>query len=368
MIEIIEAGAQSLSAAVDGLSSAARIELADGLSSEAVNLKRTEDCRFSPNGKVIAVAGFLTDTILLFEISQQHVAGNLVVRIEGKLTLTHPRLSRPHGIDFIDETTIAVANRDGRLIILKLPQVPFDGRTVPAKMLMRRKRIWMKHKLKTPGSVAVTRKGRFTYELLTCLNYRNTVASPRFLRLGDLHLPFGGRIALQRGMEIPDGVSICPETARVAISNHNENAIRLYSHYDDLRPNAHPVGRLLGMAYPHGLRFFDKGRRLMAADAGAPLIHYWRDDTAKWDGDRTPTASFRIMDKETFAAGRYNDQEGGPKGIDIHPSGAFLVVTSEHQGFAAFDVPKLLQRLETDKTEPAASDDLPETPAAAAAT
>ena len=50
MLEIIEAGAASLAKAVDGLSAAAKIEMAKGLSPDAVNLKRTEDCRFSPSG------------------------------------------------------------------------------------------------------------------------------------------------------------------------------------------------------------------------------------------------------------------------------------------------------------------------------
>jgi hypothetical protein len=84
------------------------------------------------------------------------------------------------------------------------------------------------------------------------------------------------------------------------------------------------------------------GRGVFVADAGAPLVHYWRDDTGKWRGDHQPTGSFKIMDDATFLAGRYNAQEGGPKGLDIHPFGGFLVLTSEQQGFSAYDLSTML--------------------------
>ena len=68
MIEIVEEGARAFEQAKDGPIHAAKIEFAPGLTPEDVDLKRTEDCRFSPSGKMIAVAGFVTNSIMLFTI------------------------------------------------------------------------------------------------------------------------------------------------------------------------------------------------------------------------------------------------------------------------------------------------------------
>lgn len=43
------------------------------------------------------------------------------------------------------------------------------------------------------------------------------------------------------------------------------------------------------------------------------------------------------MDDETFQKGRYNPQEGGPKGLDLHRQSGVLVTTCEHQTLAFFD-------------------------------
>ena len=44
------------------------------------------------------------------------------------------------------------------------------------------------------------------------------------------------------------------------------------------------------------------------------------------------------MDDDTFLRGRYNTQEGGPKGIDVDRSGRILAVTSEHEPLAFYDM------------------------------
>ncbi len=181
MIEIVEEGTLALEQAKDGQKHAAKIEFASGITPEDVDLKRTEDCRFSPSGNMIAVAGFVAESITLFKLS-----------------------------------------------------------------------------------------------------------------------------------------------------------------YRRLSKHAEPSGRLMGSAYPHGVRFIQDGRGVLVADAGAPLVHYWHEDTTNWQGDHQPTRSFKIMDDATFLAGRHNAQEGGPKGLDIHPLGDFLVLTSEQQGFAAFDLSSML--------------------------
>ena len=50
------------------------------------------------------------------------------------------------------------------------------------------------------------------------------------------------------------------------------------------------------------------------------------------------------MDEAAFSRGRTNPQEGGPKGLAINSGSNVLVVTSEFQPLAFFDVPALLER------------------------
>jgi len=49
------------------------------------------------------------------------------------------------------------------------------------------------------------------------------------------------------------------------------------------------------------------------------------------------------MDDAVFERGQHNPQEGGPKGLDLDTSSKILVLTSECQPLAFFDVPVLLK-------------------------
>ena len=44
------------------------------------------------------------------------------------------------------------------------------------------------------------------------------------------------------------------------------------------------------------------------------------------------------MDDATFLRGRYNPEEGGPKGIDVDRDMSVLATTCEHQPLAFFDL------------------------------
>jgi hypothetical protein len=50
------------------------------------------------------------------------------------------------------------------------------------------------------------------------------------------------------------------------------------------------------------------------------------------------------MDGETFARGHHNPQEGGPKGIDLHPRVNVLAVTAESMPLAFFDLDAALEQ------------------------
>ncbi|HET8529791.1 MAG TPA: hypothetical protein VFO08_01475 [Methylomirabilota bacterium] len=134
-----------------------------------------------------------------------------------------------------------------------------------------------------------------------------------------------------------------PERRWIAVSNHTTHNVLLYENSPALNADADPDGILRGIYYPHGLRFSADGRHLFVADAGAPYLHIYAQDPDQWSGVRHPVASIRIMEDAVFERGRRNPEEGGPKGLDIDAGSKVLVVTSECQPLAFFDMPALLQ-------------------------
>ncbi len=64
-------------------------------------LRRTEDCRFSPDGRHLAVAGYAEGALSVF-----HLAAGDDVQIEGCAQLVHPGMREPHGLDFVDDATL----------------------------------------------------------------------------------------------------------------------------------------------------------------------------------------------------------------------------------------------------------------------
>jgi hypothetical protein len=150
-------------------------------------------------------------------------------------------------------------------------------------------------------------------------------------------------ILLNKYLNGPDGVSLSPDRRWIAVSNHTTHNVLLYENSPALNSDAKPDGILRCIYYPHGLRFSADGRHLFVADAGAPYLHIYTQDPDQWRGVRHPVATVRIMDEAVFQRGRCNPENGGPKGLDIDACSNILVVTSECQPLAFFDVPLLLQ-------------------------
>lgn len=203
-----------------------------------VSLGRTEDVRFSPSNRRLAVASFHRNRILLLDIDVADCSGTTHVALTGGVELSSPALQWPHGVDFIDDDTLIVTSRK---------------------------------------------------------------------------------------------------------CDHITHNVLLYENSPALSASAEPAGILRRIAYPHGLRFSADGRHLFVADAGAPYLLIYARDSDQGRGVRHPVAAVRIMDDAMFERGRHNREEGGPKGLDIDAGSRVLVVTSECQPLAFFDVPALLQ-------------------------
>jgi len=289
-------------------------------------LARTEDLRFSPSGRRLAVAGFSLDAIAVIDVTLD----GLDVALGSVRTITAPSLRSPHGIDFLGEDVVVVANRRSGLTIVDL----VDRAERPLRGDL--------SGLAAPGSVATAPMAGGAWELLVCENDAHRVTRLMLLPNDDGGFEVGDRaVLLARHLDIPDGVAVSADRRWIAVSNHNHHVVMLYEYSPSLGVHSDPIGVARGVLYPHGLRFVDDGRRLVVADAGAPFVHVFERSDDDWTGAHHPVCSPSIMDPDTFARGRFNPQEGGPKGVDVDADGRVLVVTSESQPLSFFDLTRL---------------------------
>ena len=296
---------------------------------------RTEDVRFAPSGRRLAVACYAREQIAVAEIEITVTASGPKIAVSSLDQLAATELHEPHGVDFVDDDRLIVANRAGGVAVFRLPQpgtagemtriAPADG-DVPGP-------------LDSPGSVAVHSFGA-GHEVLVCHNWANTVT--RHMLDADGMLA-AGEVVVRKWLDLPDGVAISRDGRWLAVSNHNSHSVLIYDR-SNLNAQADPVGILRGVHYPHGLRFAADDRRLLVADAGAPHIRVFVSSEGDWHGVGYPTATIQVMDDHTFALGRHDPQEGGPKGIDVDPRTNVLVVTSERLPLAFFDLTTALGR------------------------
>ena len=78
-------------------------------------LGRTEDVMFSPSGQRLAVAGFHVNRIAIFDIEINSSANDNIVTLTDVVEIDAPTLNEPHGLCFLDEQTLVVANRHGKV-------------------------------------------------------------------------------------------------------------------------------------------------------------------------------------------------------------------------------------------------------------
>ena len=305
-------------------------------------LGRTEDIKFSPDNKRLAVSEFSNNQIAIFDVSFNRSNGELEIILPDAIEISSHQLSHPHGIDFISDDKIIVANRDGGISIF---QLPLTSATEKSWELSALEIFGEFEKVETPGSVAVLKKSVNLYDVLICNNYSNSVTR-HLLEFKNSFCIIENDIALKKWMDIPDGICISRDNQWLAISNHNTHCVLLYK-IDGLTNNSSEPDGILGcVRYPHGLKFTSEGRSILVADAGSPYVHIYGTDDLNWQGVRTPLLSLRTMNDDDFKLGRYNPQEGGPKGIDITNDNSLFVTTNECQPIAFFDLQAVLGQID----------------------
>lgn len=301
---------------------------------------RTEDLAFSPSGRRIVITEFLRHRLFILDIDAGERDGSGRFVLTDCVELVSRSFLFPHGVCFLDEDTVAVANRESTTQIYRLPASGTGVPIVEGTPLQIIRGPWFRRNA-TPGSVAVRPHGN-VIELLICNNYQDTVTRHvvdprRNFRVTSNHL------RMKAGLSVPDGVAVSSDGRWTAISNHGTHAVLVLDNAVRDNSKRAPSAVLREIDCPHGLAFADDGRKLIVASAAAPVVHvFGADDSGVWSGERNAVAVLPVMDEETFLKGRTNAEEGGPKGLDISVKLNVVATTSEHQPLAFFDRETLL--------------------------
>jgi hypothetical protein len=278
-----------------------------GLDESLGETLRTEDVRFAPSGRVLAVVA-TNGVVLLFSVD----TSTRPIRI-GRVTALHSSsLASPHGVDFLSDELIVVANRAGCLTFHRVPRVDDWQDRMDVDPVREMDSTWFgrrgemrdlngRNVLCGPGSVRV-RGSR----LFVCCNNLNTVSvHPYRVRSGDIEIGDGAIVA-QSGLEIPDGVALSPDGRWLAVSNHQDHAVEVVCLDDGTRSASL---RDADLRYPHGLCFDPSGRTLYVADAGEPDLHSFVSRTGEW-GDSAPRSAFKLPAVEMDAFRKTKESVG----------------------------------------------------------
>ncbi|EJM20271.1 hypothetical protein PMI21_01183 [Pseudomonas sp. GM18] len=300
---------------------------------------RTEDIRFSPDRGRLAVAAMTRQLIVVFDIEVRMTPTGKQVHLSTAVELSSSQLQSPHGLDFIDDETLVVANRDGDLRLFRLPSR--DGSTKGELTLLKSLSANDREFL-GPGSVAVSRIDAQHHEFLVCRNFGNRVSRHVIATATDYTVT-EERVLLGKWMAMPGGISISRSRRWLAVSGLNIQSALLYPQTSELHAEAEPMAVLRGASTPHGIRVSDDDRYILLADAGAPHVHIYFQPDGQWQGIYDPGLSLRVMDDCLFQSiNAIPSRKGGPKGLDIDCVAGVLVTTCLTQPLAFFDLNPIL--------------------------
>jgi DNA-binding beta-propeller fold protein YncE len=297
-------------------------------------LGRTEDLRFAPSGRRLAIASFENERIVVADVQITGSASGPEVAVTAVEQLASSSLREPHGLDFIDEETLVVANRGGGVAVLRLPPAGSTDGVARIEPLSDP----VQEASDGPGSV-VADSHASARAVLVCNNWTSTITRHAVAPGGTLST---SEVVARNWLDRPDGIALSRDGRWLASSNHNLHSVLVHEY--PTAEDADPVAILRGVLYPHGLRFHADDRYLLVADAGRPCVHVFTSPDHGWRGVLYAEATIRVMDDGAFSRGRYNPTEGGPKGIDVHPGTHVLAVTAKSLPLAFIDLESALAR------------------------
>lgn len=305
-------------------------------------LGRTEDIRFSPDGRWLAVVDYENNRVVLFEISVEVSGSSHLITLSSYISVGSEYLNRPHGIDFLNDEYFIVANRKGALTLFRVPKKCTNDSEVELDPVVVIKEGVLLAKMSSPGSVACIKVDDNRYYAMACNNYVDTITLHEIRLADDVHVTNKG-ILIRNGLSIPDGISVSPDQRWISVSNHVTGTVLIYRFSPLLNRFTAPSATLTGAVCPHGVRFSGDGKKIFVSDAASQYLHIYESKDGNWSNNIKPLTSVKILSDITFSNGRYNAQEGGIKGVDISDNYNLIAVTCEHQKLAFYAMNKLTE-------------------------
>jgi len=302
---------------------------------------RTEDAKFSSDGRYLAIVEYLDNKIHLFEIDITGSSNSQVVNLINATTIRSVHLNLPHGFPFLGDGYFLVANRGGDVTLFKLPIKCFEQDEVVLMPVSIIKGGRFYGKISSPGSIDCYQVSENRYRLLVCNNDLHSIVSFEIDISDRIRIKNKG-VLIKRGLNLPDGISISQNKKWIAVSNHNTGTVLIYRLSLFLNRYTAPSAELTDIAYPHGLRFSTEGQMIFVADAGSQYLHIFECNDNNWNKNHKPRQSVKLVENVIFAKGRVNPQEGGIKGVDIANQNKLLVTTAHHHVLDFYAISTLL--------------------------
>jgi len=305
---------------------------------------RTEDLAFSPDNSKLAIASYELNKVLIFDIEVNTLLLEPKVFLSNLCEINSSSITLPHGIAWINNETIIVANRVSNAVIIKLPNGKYyaQPKELDALQTLRHIKEELPH---STDCIDVSPLGKGLYEIFICSNSGHYV-SHYIVDENDNFAIKAGALLLKRDIDIPDGITLSKDSNWLAISNHGTHKAFVYKNLQALDFETLPNAVLHGTNYPHGITFSDNQQFIFLADAGAPFVYLYHSNNGDWNGDYHPCAQIRIMDDETFKIGHTNKQEGGTKGISLTHDSSLIAITCSTRPLAFFFVKDLIESLQ----------------------
>jgi hypothetical protein len=323
------------------------VEAAPGVEPLLAALYRTEDIAVAPDGRRVVIPSFFGDHLLLVDLDIDRTSDRTTdrtadqaptLRVSNPTVVQCESLRFPHGAGFVDDRTVLIANRGSELSAIEVPPAG-AGPTAVSRMAKVIIGADDPVPVRAPSSLALhTADG--LCEVLVCNNGSHTVT--RYVLDVEAGLDVIDReVLIADGLAVPDGIAVSPSRRWIAVSNHDTHEVFLYTYEPDAGQPVRRVGTLRGANYPHGLRFADDDRMILLNDAGLPHLYVYVAEDGDWGRTHDPVRTLRVMDDDAFNAGRYNPQEGGPKGMTVLAQQGAVVLTSTHQRLCAISLDDL---------------------------
>ncbi len=232
-------------------------DAADEVRAVISTIGRTEDIKFSPDNSMLAIAAYIQNKIFFLSCKIDHATSTPKISLPNYAVFSSPHLIEPHGLAFLDSEHIVVCNRAADVCVFRVP-APCRNQQVadlsPVAVISGGG--FLLPKVKSPGSVACRSLGNHCYQILVCNNFWNFVSS-HLIRLEDpVRVANRGKL-IGRGVLLPDGISLSPDGAWIAISNHIDGEVLIYKNSPELSATTGPACTLRGIVWAMSRRVLD---------------------------------------------------------------------------------------------------------------